>query len=427
MTGADKSGECHNALAVAGAGGSPAVEWLLRRASWPLRAVAAGLMLVVIVQTCRTSRTVGLDNAFVVKAARAFLEGRPPYADKRFLYLPSAVLAAVPQALLPQGALRLLVPAAGVALVLLGWLAALRIFRIPPASRLAVLVVAALPFFQPFRNVVNLGNWTLTSVAALPAALLLALRARWVAAGAVLGAALAIKPMLVPLALLLVLARQWRALAVAAGVPVVASVLAALVMPRPGLFLTRTLPFLLHGQDSFARPFDASLGMILTRLGVPGLPAYAIAAVAAAAGAGCAGLRWRRGDRGPLRLVETAAMLMLAAYLVSRPSFDHYLLVVLLPLLASVVVPGSAPRTVWFWIALVPQVPGVSWPYVESVHRRAFKDAAMLWTIAAVVAWTCAGRRAAQAVRTGQAAPAVRAAPLGPAGSEGSAKPPEPP
>ncbi|MEV5594889.1 glycosyltransferase 87 family protein [Streptomyces sp. NPDC052496] len=384
--------------AAAVAPGSPVVAWLLRRASWPLWGVAGALMVAVIFNVQRHSPTVGMDNDFVVKAARALLRGEAPYADKRFLYLPSAVPAAVPEALLSAGKLRLLVPVAGVGLVVLGWAVSLRIFRISVRSRLAVLGVAALAFFEPFRNVVNIGNWTLASVAALPVVLLLALRSRWVAAGAVLGLALALKPLLAPLLLLLVLARRWQALAVAVAVPVVASVSAALVMPHPGMFFTRTLPFLLRGQDSFARPFDASLGMILTRLGVPETAAYGVAAVAAVAGSGCAWARWRRGDEGPLRLVETAAMLMLAAFLVSRPSFDHYLLVVLPPLVASVVLPGSAPRTVWFWAALVPQVSGLVWPHLEGLHRRAFKDAAMLWTVAAVLAWSCVRPRVLRAV-----------------------------
>ncbi|WP_407702476.1 glycosyltransferase 87 family protein [Streptomyces niger] len=368
--------------------------WLLRPAPWPLRAVAAGLTAVVVVATVRRGGRLGMDNAFVVKAARALLDGGAPYADKRFLYLPGAVLAAVPEALLPARWLPWLVPAAGVGLVLLGWFLSLRIFGVRADSRLAVLVVAALPFFQPFRNLVTLGNWTLASVVALPLALLLACRARWVAAGAVIGCVLALKPMLLPVLLLFVLARRWGALAVASTVPVGVSLLAALAMPRPGMFLTRTLPFLLRGQDAFARPYDASLGAVLARLGVAPAAAYGLAVAAAAAGVACACLRWRRADDGPLRLVETAAMLLLAAFLVSRPSFDHYLLVVLGPLLASAAVPGSVPRTAWFWAALVPQVAGLDWPYLEDVRRRAFKDAAMLWTLAAVVACACLRRPA---------------------------------
>jgi arabinofuranan 3-O-arabinosyltransferase len=204
-----------------------AVGWLLRPASWPARAAAAGVLVAVVLQVYRNGHYGGMDNAFVVRAARSFLDGGSPYADKRFLYLPSAVLAAVPEALLPERVLRAAVPTGVVALVLAGWWCSLRIFGVGAGSRLAVLGAGGLACFAPFRNLVLLGNWTAVSVAALPLALLLAVRGRWVAAGAVIGAAVAVKPMLVPFAVLFVFAGRWRALAVAAAIPAAASATAA--------------------------------------------------------------------------------------------------------------------------------------------------------------------------------------------------------
>jgi len=367
-----------------------AVGWLLRPASWPARAAAAGVLVAVVLQVYRNGHYGGMDNAFVVRAARSFLDGGSPYADKRFLYLPSAVLAAVPEALLPERVLRAAVPTGVVALVLAGWWCSLRIFGAGAGSRLAVLGAGGLAYFAPFRNLVLLGNWTAVSVAALPLALLLAVRGRWVAAGAVIGAAVAVKPMLVPFAVLFVFAGRWRALVVAAAIPAAASAAAALAMPHPGYFFTRTVPFLLRGQDRFAGLYDASLGAVLPRLGWPRGVALALAVVVAAVGVWCAWRRWRRADDTPARVVETGAMLMLSAFLVSRPSFDHYVLVVLLPLLASVVVPGSVARTPWFWIALVPQIPVIDWPYLTPLTRRAFKDAAMFCVLAAVLGRRCA-------------------------------------
>ncbi|WP_246143237.1 glycosyltransferase family 87 protein [Actinacidiphila oryziradicis] len=366
------------------------VGWLLRPASWPVRAAAAAVLVAAVLEVYRRSHSGGMDNAFVVRAARSFLDGGSPYADKRFLYLPSAVLAAVPEALLPDRVLRAVVPVGVAGLVLGGWWCSLRIFGVWAGSRLAVLGAGGLAYFAPFRNLLLLGNWTAVSVAALPLALLLVVRARWVAAGAVIGAAVAVKPMLVPFALLFVFAGRWRALAVAVAIPAAGSVAAALAIPHPGYFFTRTVPFLLRGQDPFAGLYDASLGAVLPRLGVPRGLALAFAMAVAAVGVWCAWRRWRRADDTPMRVVETGTMLMLSAFLVSRPSFDHYVLVVLLPLLASVVVPGSAARTPWFWIALVPQIPVIDWPYVTPLTRRAFKDAAMFCGLAAVLAWRCA-------------------------------------
>ncbi len=43
-------------------------------------------------------------------------------------------------------------------------------------------------------------------------------------------------------------------------------------------------------------------------------------------------------------------------------------------------------RGVWFWISLVPQVPGLTWPWLDSERRRAFRDAFTLCVLAVVVA-----------------------------------------
>ncbi|AWZ04699.1 MULTISPECIES: glycosyltransferase family 87 protein [unclassified Streptomyces] len=367
------------------------VEWLLRPAPRSWRAV--GLLILLSVAVSASLRVNwGSDNAFVVKAADALLAGVSPYEDKRFLYLPSAVVMAIPEALLPAPLLRCVLPLGMTGLVGLGWWASLRLFSVPVRSRLAVggFGLFAL-LYKPYINLVLIGNWTAISAAALPVALLLAHRRSWVAAGLVVGLAIACKPMLVPIGLLFVLARQWRALAVAVGVPVALSLAGALMMPRPMLFFTKTLPFLLQGQDSYALPWDASPIAALPRLGVP----EPLAVLVAFAGAGCglwaAWRRWRRpvavdGDGGELRLVETACMVMLAAFLVSRPSFDHYLLVVLPLLLASGVRTGSMPRSPWFWVALLPQTAGVPWPSELDHKRRAFKDMATLCGLAGLLA-----------------------------------------
>jgi arabinofuranan 3-O-arabinosyltransferase len=324
-----------------------------------------------------------MDNAIVVRAARTWLAGGSPYEDPHFLYLPSAVLAAAPQALLPSAVLRPLVPLAVTGCLVLGWACALRLHHVPLNSRFAALgLIAPSAGFAPFGHLVLLGNWTATAALALPLALLLAGRGRWMAAGAVIGAAIALKPLLAPMALLFLFARQWRGLAVLVLLPALACAASALVLPDPAGFLTRTLPFLLHGDDGFVRLYEASPAAVLPRLGVPRPAAELASLLAAATVVLCAYRRWRRSGPGPLRLAETAATLMLSAFLVSRPSYDHYLLVVVPLLLAGLPYPGSAARSPWFWLALAPQAPGLTWPYLESVRRRAFKDAFTLCVLA---------------------------------------------
>ena len=96
-----------------------------------------------------------MDNAIVVRAARTWWAGGSPYDDPHFLYLPSAVLAAAPQALLPSVALRVLVPLTVTGCLVGGWACALRLHRVPLRSRLAVLGLGASAVgFAPF------GHWS---------------------------------------------------------------------------------------------------------------------------------------------------------------------------------------------------------------------------------------------------------------------------
>lgn len=360
--------------------------WLVRRASWHVWVVLGAVLGATAARTARLTSDGGMDNAVVVRAARTWLAGGSPYDDPHFLYLPSAVLAAAPQVLLSPTALRVLVPLAVTGCLVLGWACALRLHDVPLGSRFAALGLAGLAAgFAPFAHLVLLANWTATAALALPLALLLARRGRWVAAGVVVGAAVALKPLLAPLALLFLFARRWRALAVMVLVPVVASAASGLLMPDPAGFFTRTLPFLLRGDDGFVRLYEASPAAVLPRLGVPEPLAGAAAAGAALVGVVCAYRRWCLGGPGPLRLPETAAALMLSAFLVSRPSYDHYLLVVVPLLLAGLPYAGSVARSPWFWISLSPQLPGLTWPYLEPVRRRAFKDAFTLCVLTCTV------------------------------------------
>lgn len=371
-----------------GGTGNRLIDWLLQPAARSWQLISLAVLLGIAVSTSLRANW-GSDNAFVVKAAETLLAGGSPYEDKRFLYLPSAVIMAVPEALLPREVLRWLLPVGMSGLLGAGWLAALRIFAVPLRSRFAVggFAVFAL-VYKPYINLVLIGNWTAISAAALPVALLLAQRRSWGSAGLVVGLAIACKPMLVPLGLLFLVARRWRGLAAAVLVPLGFSLAGALVMPSPSLFFTKTLPFLLQGQDSYALPWDASPIAVLPRLGVPVPLAVLVAFAGAGAGLWAAWVRWRRedADGGELRLVETACMVMLAAFLVSRPSFDHYLLVVLPLLMASVVRTDAAARSPWFWAALGPQVAGIPWPSELEAKRRAFKDCATLCGLAIVLA-----------------------------------------
>ncbi len=277
---------------VAGAGGRPA-GLLLAPAPRTWQVLSLAVLLGICVSASLRENW-GSDNAFVVKAADTLLAGGSPYEDKRFLYLPSAVLMAVPEALVPRGVLRWILPVGMAALLAGGWAAALRLFAVPLRSRFAVggLAVLALAYKLREPRAHRQLDGDLGGGAARRAA---ARAPRVLGQGRlVVGLAIACKPMLVPIGLLFLLARRWRALAAAVLVPLGLSLAGALLMPSPSLFFTKTLPFLLQGQDAYALPWDASPIAVLPRLGVPQALAVLVAFAGAGAGLWAALVRWRR-------------------------------------------------------------------------------------------------------------------------------------
>ncbi|MGM1075826.1 hypothetical protein ACS0VI_06250 [Streptomyces sp. H28] len=227
------------------------------------------------------------------------------------------------------------------------------------------------------------------AVLAVPLCLLLAGRGGWVVAGAVLGAAVAREPLLAPVALLFVFAHRWRALGA------LLLVHTALFLPGPSALLSDGLPSpsglwgssapsalsapfaLLDPSGPYpalpARPAEVWPAGVL-----PATAAWGLTLLPAAAGLVCAHRRWRGPGPVGLRLVETATGLMLSAFLVLRPSLRDHLLVLGPLLLAGLPYAGSAARRPWFWLALVPQLPGLTpagpWP-----GRRRARGRAVAW------------------------------------------------
>ncbi|GAA3277054.1 DUF2029 domain-containing protein [Dactylosporangium vinaceum] len=297
-----------------------------------------------------------MDNRLVVDAVRRLYDGVSPYESERFLYPPSSVPFVLLLTPLSDRWLERLFPWGLAALLLLGWWAALRMFGSGLRSWLGVAGVAAFALFTPTVSVVELGNWTAPVAALMAVALLLMGRGRWIAAGVVIGVSIAVKPMLVPIGLIFLLARQWRALGVAAGIPIAICAIVTPLLPEPALFFTRTVPFLLGGQDDFARPYDSSLAAMLPRIGIDGVALAMVRIAVVAATVAAATRRWRTGGDERLRLVDTSAIVMIGTFLAGTPAFGYYPLIVLLPLVASAPVRGSVARSVWFWVALVPLV-----------------------------------------------------------------------
>jgi len=330
---------------------------LRSRAPWPARIV---VFVLLVQELYRISMTYpSLDNVLVVDAARKLAHGFSPYESVRFLYPPSSLPFALALTPFTDHQLIRLFPWALAGLLLLGWWMALRMFEVPFFSWLGVLGIGVFSIFNPAVSVVELGNWAAAVVPLMSLALLLMSRERWLAAGLVIGLSIAIKPMLVPIGLIFLLARRWGGFAVAAGTPLAIAAAVLPFLPQPGLFFTKTVPFLLHGQDGFARPYDSSLLAILPRIGIDGPVVTVIRGLVLLLTVAVAVLLWRRGGDQRLRLVHTSTALMVGTFLVSTPTFGYYPMVLVPVLVASFVVPGSITRSVWYWIASIPQVLGV--------------------------------------------------------------------
>ncbi|MFJ9663930.1 hypothetical protein ACIRPP_04800 [Streptomyces sp. NPDC101219] len=236
------------------------------------------------------------------------------------------------------------------------------------------------------------------AVLALPLCLLLASRGGWVVAGAVLGAAVAREPLLAPAVLLFVFAHRWRALGA------LLLVHTALLLPGPPALLSGGLPspsglwgssapfasFALLDPSAFPDPsalldpfgpypaLPAGAAEVWPAPGLPPTAAWGLTLLVAAAGVVCAHRRWHGPGPVGLRLVETATGLMLSAFLVLRPSLRDHLLVLGPLLLAGLPYAGSAARRPWFWLALVPQLPGLTLPGPRPGRRRA-RGRAVAW------------------------------------------------
>ncbi|MPY64960.1 hypothetical protein FNH08_49820, partial [Streptomyces spongiae] len=132
--------------------------WAVGRASWQAWAALGAVLCALVGSVARLSVDGGMDNAFVVRAARVFWHGGSPYDDQRFLYFPSAVPAALPQVFVEPDVLRVLVPAVVTGLLVFGWACALRLHGVPWRSRFAVLgLVGLVVGFAPFGHLVQLG------------------------------------------------------------------------------------------------------------------------------------------------------------------------------------------------------------------------------------------------------------------------------
>ncbi len=284
--------------------------------------------------------TLGFDYLAYDAAARRLLSGQPLY-DTSYAGAGAFGLFIYPPTFGPLIAVLALVP---VQVAVVGWtiglvvafLGAVAMLPVSPATRWATLLLGGLMW--PLLYAIKLGQ--------VGPILLLLFAAGWralrsdaaVGITAGLGAAMKIQPGVV-LAWAL-LARRWRA--VAAGAVVLAVLAIAItVVAGPATWLDFA-DLLRRVTDPIATPHNFTPGAVARRLGAPPTVASAVQAVTiglSLVAVVVAGLRLRP-DRGYLVAV-------VASQLVSPILWDHYALLLLLPV-------AWAIDRGWWWAAAVP-------------------------------------------------------------------------
>ncbi|WP_051515754.1 glycosyltransferase family 87 protein [Candidatus Blastococcus massiliensis] len=316
----------------------------VRVALWALAAVA---FAVRVVRSFR-SPDWHFDFEVLYGGALNLLERQSVYSDEFFLLTPSGLLAMAPFGLLDHDPAFYVWNTVSVLAVVLGVVLTLRLLGEPLGGSPAAGLVLALSILPPMSDTWHLGNINNSFLFALAAAFLIAVRNdRRVLAGICLGLALAIKPVLVLLVVIPLLRRNWSTLAWAAAIPAVLNVAGLAVTPNRREFFDITVPGILHAREEF----NSSLWAAGRYLDIPG-PLVDVLRVAAVAAAVVVVWQLRRERDEVLALAVGSGALLLATFLSSSLSQAYYALF-LVPLLMSVVRPGSPMRNPLAWVAVL--------------------------------------------------------------------------
>jgi arabinofuranan 3-O-arabinosyltransferase len=268
-----------------------------------------------------------------------------------------------------------------------GVVCALRVVGVRLTGPMAAGTILLVCVSESATSTLVLGNLNNSLLLALGAGFLLAeLRGRTVLSGVLLGVSLALKPVLVLLLLLPLVRRGWRTLGWAISLPLFLNVLGLALVPVPSDFFDVTVPNLLHAREMW----NNSLWAFGAYLHAPGWSVLA-ARVLVLVLAGIAVWRLRLVEDAVLRLTTSYGVLVLATFLASSLSQAYYSLF-LVPLLLTVVRPGSALRTPVAWVAVYLFATQDSWriPVPEQwAMTYGFGRVAVGWLVlfAVLVAW----------------------------------------
>lgn len=288
----------------------------------------------------------GRDLVTVWRAERVFAHGGQPYSlvatgHRVYLYPPSSLLVLRPVALLSVHETQILGLVATAALAWATVMVTSAALRRSWWGLTSAVAVFALGWAQPMVAELSLENVTVLCALGLAAFYLLTTRGHFIAAGAVIGLSLSIKPLLLPVLVVFLLARKGRALGIAIVVPAVLNAIAFAVVSHPNQVWSK-LPSLLERSGIGVELNSAWVGVGHV-LGLPGFVTILIRIVTVALAVAGAWWSWRQLTDPATRLVTTTSVLLIGTFLAGTLSENHFMLT-LVPLAMTVVVPGAPMR-----------------------------------------------------------------------------------
>ncbi|MFC2727226.1 MAG: glycosyltransferase family 87 protein, partial [Corynebacterium matruchotii] len=199
-------------------------------------------------------------------------------------------------------------------------------------------------------------------------------------AGVILGLAIMIKPVFLPLLVLPLVKFQWRTILVGVGLPAALNAVAWLVVPGAGEYVSRTMPYLKQVRD-YA---NSSLPGLVTYFGLPGWVGTVLFLVLAAVVVAGVWFLLRLRHSDPLLWAcATSGLLLSGAFLLSSLGQMYYSMM-LFPLVATVVLRRSPMHSAAGAVGMVLCLSPLEWEFARWPVYGQWLD-----TFLPTVGWLC--------------------------------------
>lgn len=294
------------------------------------------------------------DFTTVYSALRRFIEGVPVYneiyhfVDPHYLYNPGATLVLSPLGFIAHFTLArwAFIAANLLAIVIaLGMLTRMSGFKLRSVVFPASIAFAMLT--ETVQNTLIFSNINGVLLLMLVVFLWCVINDRPWVGGVVIGLAILIKPMFLPLLFLPLVKKQWPMLIGGLGVPVLVNLIAWFVVPGASDYVTRTMPYLGETRD-FA---NSSLPGLVAYFGIPaGFELLWFAVFGTFVGLGVLGLLRFRNTEAFFWATTTSGLLLTGVFLLSSLGQMYYSMMVF-PMIFTVLGHRSVFHSWLAWVA----------------------------------------------------------------------------